>query len=88
MFSQIAIGKSSISSPSVSLEFGEGKRGLLLPWVNSSNALNTPVAGTLIYDVSDKAIKYRKDGVWANLSRENQGEVNTNLQDHLNDQNF
>lgn len=53
-FSQIAIGKTSISSPSVSLEFGSGNRGVILPWINAAVLVTGAVNGTLIYDLSDK----------------------------------
>lgn len=80
---QVAIGKTSVTNSSVSLEFGTGDRGLLLPWVNSSTALSSAVDGTLIYDVSDKKVKYKKDGSWFDLSVDGNGAVDTTLQDGL-----
>lgn len=71
---QIAIGKSTITNTSVSLEFGtNGNRGLILPWVNntSSSSANYP-AGSFILDVVDKKVKLRKNTGWEDLT------VNTN----------
>jgi len=79
-FSQLAIGKSSVSNTSVSLEFASGHRGLILPWVTSAAAVTGSVDGTVIYDVSDKKVKYRKAGAWFDLSIDPTGSVNTTLQ--------
>ncbi|SDF23968.1 hypothetical protein [Epilithonimonas hungarica] len=84
-FCQVAIGKPSISNNSVSLEFGNEKRGLILPWVTSATAITGAVDGTIIYDTADKKVKYRKAGVWFDLSRDNTGSVDTFLQDNLSD---
>jgi len=84
-FSQVAIGKSSITNTSVSLEFGNENRGLLLPWVNSSAAVSGAVDGTIIYDTADKKVKYLKAGSWFDLSVDTTGTVDTSLQDSLTD---
>lgn len=102
VFAQVGIGKSSISNPSVSLEFAdydnlEGK-GIIIPWTNASSTLSSVEKGTLIFDTSDKIVKYKKaDGSWFNLSRneittvnsinnyDTTGLVNTTLQDLLSD---
>lgn len=104
---QVAIGKPSItqlpslvSNPSISLEFGDyaapqGK-GIVLPWVTSTAATgSSSVTGTIIYDVSDKIIKYKNGASsWFNLSKNETtivegtsnfnttGVVNTTLQDN------
>lgn len=87
-FSQIAIGKSSVTAGSnVSLEFYDGAdnaKGLILPW--TSTVANNPVTydsstgegyrgmqgtvadGTMILDLSDKKIKYMKNGSWSDLT--------------------
>lgn len=83
--SQVAIGKSSLTANSaVSLEFYDGvspanTRGLILPW--ASTVSGTPnssylgftsvVDGTLIFDIFDEKIKYRKDGAWYDLTIKN-----------------
>ncbi|WP_223558858.1 hypothetical protein [Chryseobacterium lathyri] len=81
--SQVAIGKSSVTNSSVSLEFGTENRGLLLPWVTSAAGVAGAVDGTMIYDITDKKIKYRKNGNWFDLSIDTTGTVNTTLQDPL-----
>lgn len=86
VFSQVAIGKSSVTNSSVSLEFGIGNRGLLLPWVTSAGAVTGAVDGTMIYDITDKKVKYRKNGSWFDLSIDSTGIVNTTLQDALVEQ--
>lgn len=82
-FSQIAIGKSSVSNTSVSLEFGNANKGIILPWVTSQGAVTGAVNGTIIYDVADKKVKYFKGGTWFDLTRDNTGVVNTSIQDNL-----
>ena len=89
-YSQVAIGKSSISSPSVSLEFGNiagdanAQKGIILPWVTSASDVNGAVTGTFIFDASDKKVKYYKDTdtspIWFDLSVDNTGAVDTTLQ--------
>lgn len=88
-FAQVAIGKSSLSSSSVSLEFYDGldnKKGMILPWVTSATAVTQAVDGTLIYDSSDKKVKYKRDGSWFDLSVDDTGVVDTTLQDGLIEQ--
>ena len=80
-FSQVAIGKSSVTNNSVSLEFGTGNKGLLLPWVTSAASVTGAVDGTVIYDAADKKVKYRKAGAWFDLSVNDAGIVDTTLQD-------
>ena len=91
-FSQVAIGKAAITklsdnvtpNPGISLEFGTGNKGLVLPWV--STVSNQPVAynattgagyqgmqgtvvdGTIILDLSDKKVKYMRNGSWSSLT--------------------
>ena len=80
-FSQVAIGKPTVTNTSVSLEFGSENRGLLLPWVTSAASVTGAVDGTIIYDITDKKVKYLKAGSWFDLS--DTGAVNTTLQDSL-----
>lgn len=110
-FAQVAIGKASISvlpttsipNPSISLEFGDyvinqGK-GVILPWVSSATDMNSADTGTIVYDVSDKIIKYKTGASsWYNLSKnetttvdgtanyDTTGVVDTSLQNSLTDQ--
>lgn len=81
--SQVAIGKAAVSNISVSLEFGEANKGLLLPWVTSAASVSGAVDGTIIYDTSDKKVKYRKASAWFDLSVDTTGNVDTTLQDSL-----
>lgn len=110
-FAQVAIGKSSVTTlpstttpnPSISLEFGDyiagqGK-GLIVPWVQSISAVNTAGVeqGTIVFDTSDKILKYSKNGgTWIALTRNEiavidgnqvntQGQVDTSLQNNIND---
>lgn len=89
--SQVAIGKSSITSNApVSLEFydnADNKKGLLLPWVSTVAGtpnstylgLSSAVDGTLIFDITDEKIKYRKGGAaassWFDLTVKNKTDV-------------
>lgn len=74
-FAQVAIGKSSITSnsTSISLEFGAGNKGIILPWATISTGVSLPASGnksgTFILDVNDKKVKLSKnDGTWADLT--------------------
>lgn len=65
---QVAIGKESVTNTSVSLEFGNENRGIILPYVTDKS--NIPEGG-IIYDTTDHKVKYLKDGgVWVNLSED------------------
>lgn len=79
-FSQVAISKTSVSNPSVSLEFADGNKGIILPWVTSAASVTGAVDGTVIYDISDKKVKYRKSGIWIDLSIDTTGVADTTLQ--------
>lgn len=74
---QITIGKDSLSSETVLLEFGNENKGLILPWVISindvdadSNAVNSngATSGTFVFDSSDNRIKLKKNSTWMDLS--------------------
>ncbi len=91
LYSQVALGKQNVSNGSVSLEFGNVagtsmQKGILLPWVTSSNAVNTPEPGTLIYDISDYKVKYYQGGntpTWVDLSVDNRGTTEVSATDNL-----
>lgn len=70
---QIGIGKSMVSSPSVSLEFGSANKGLILPWVISINAVTGVENGTMVFDLSDKKVKVKYASGWKDLSVNSQG---------------
>ena len=65
---QLAIGANDVSSASVSLEFGDENRGLLLPWVDSEAAVTGVENGTLVYDASDHKVKVKYASGWKDLS--------------------
>lgn len=73
VFSQVAIGKTSVESPSVSLDFGTGNRGMVLPWVTSTAAVTGVVNGTMVYDLTDKKVKVKYNAAWKDLSVNTQG---------------
>lgn len=96
-FAQIAIGKAIISNipnttnlnPSISLEFGDYSgvsqqgKGLVLPWVNSADQTVNAVSGTVIYDTTDKIVKYKVPASvettgWKALSKNETATVNGN----------
>ena len=86
-FSQVAIGKTSITNTSVSLEFGNENRGIVLPWVESETKVTTTgvVDGTLIYDTSDHKVKLRANSGWKDLSVDATGFADTSIQDTKTD---
>ena len=86
---QVAIGKTSISSPAVSLEFyddADNTRGIILPWVTSTSAVTGAVNGTLVYNTADRKIYVKYASGWRDLSVDTTGTVTTTLQDTLSDQ--
>ena len=85
---QVAIGKDILTNSNVSLEFGSDvleKKGMVLPWVTSSMAVVGAVDGTIIFDTTDYKVKYKKSGNWFDLSVDDNGLANTNLQDAKSD---
>ena len=85
---QVAIGKTSISSPAVSLEFyddADNTRGIILPWVTSTSAVTGAVNGTLVYNTADRKIYVKYASGWRDLSVDTTGTVTTTLQDALSD---
>lgn len=84
---QVAIGKQSISSESVSLEFGSENRGLILPWVTNKDNVTEVVPGTLVFDSSDSKTKVKLANSWMILHLLTTGTVVTTLQDSETEQN-
>ncbi len=76
-FAQVAIGKSNISNTSVSLEFGAGNKGIILPWATNADGVSlSPTAnakgGAFILDVNDRKVKISKNnGTWFDLTVHN-----------------
>ncbi|MGO4709634.1 hypothetical protein AB4Y90_11070 [Chryseobacterium sp. 2TAF14] len=65
---QVAIGKEAVVNTSVSLEFGNENRGIVLPWVTSTGAVAGAVNGTIVYDLSDHRVKTKYGSGWKDLS--------------------
>ena len=84
---QVAIGKQSISSESVSLEFGSENRGLILPWVTNKDNVTEVVPGTFVFDSSDSKTKVKLANSWMILHLLTTGTVDTTLQDSETEQN-
>jgi len=70
---QVAIGKSTAQA-GVSLEFGTGNKGLILPWVTNAAGVSlnpgaTAKGGALIFDRNDSRVKLsRNNGTWVDLT--------------------
>lgn len=89
---QVAIGKTGLSSPDISVEFNytfgdpETQRGIILPWIISESDVKTPVPGTLVFDSASKTAKVYVEtddigvNIWKDLSVNNSGSVNTSEQ--------
>lgn len=85
VFSQVAIGKPSISSTSVSLEFGPENRGMVLPWVTKKENVSGAVNGTMVYDLADHKIWVKYAAGWKDLSLDTTGTADSSLQDSIDD---
>lgn len=72
-YSQVAIGKASVSSGAVSLEFGNADKGMVLPWVDSAASISGAENGTMIYDISDHKVKVMLSTGWKDLSIDSTG---------------
>lgn len=71
VFAQVAIGKDKITNPSVSLEFGEAKRGIVLPYVNDVVQLTSSVEGTIAFDLATGKVRFLRNAeqrLWEDLS--------------------
>ena len=79
---QVNIGGTSMSSPSASLEFGAGNKGIVLPYVTSASDVVTAgvVDGTFIFDSTDKKVKLRTNGQWFDFTNDETGKVDVSIQ--------
>ena len=73
----IGTGKTLPSSTSVSLEFGTENKGILLPYVDSESAVTAAVAGTIIFDSTDKKAKVKLKDSWKDLTVDTSGVLPT-----------
>lgn len=86
-YSQVAIGKSSVTNNSVSLEFYDSinnAQGIILPWTSTVSGtpsaiytgMTTPIEnGTFIMDLSDYKMKIMKNGSWFDLTQKGKTET-------------
>ena len=82
---QVAIGKASVSSKAISLEFGNENRGIVLPWVINTSNVTGVVDGTIVYNTTDKKVYVKYASGWKDLSIDASGTVDTSLQNSLSD---
>lgn len=68
-FAQVAVGKTTVTNSSVSLEFAPGAKGIILPYVEDTSNITQP--GTFFMDVTDSRIKLRTDAGLFDYSAEN-----------------
>lgn len=82
---QVAIGKSTITNPSVSLEFNDNEnKGIILPYIENKSAITEN--GSIIFDNTDNKVKYLKDGNWFDLSVDTLGKSNVEIQQSKTEQ--
>ena len=68
LFSQVAIGKDNTTNASVSLEFSEGNRGVIVPWVQDEDVVSDSVPGSIVYNIAEKKLKSRYASGWKDMS--------------------
>lgn len=66
--SQVAIGKPEVSNSSVSMEFGNENRGIILPWVEDDDTVEGQINGSIVYDLSEHKVKVKLASGWKDLS--------------------
>ncbi|MHA3047888.1 hypothetical protein JSO59_011100 [Riemerella anatipestifer] len=86
-FSQVILGegKTEPSSSSISLEFGNENKGIVLPWVNNATTMSNAVSGTLVLDVTDRKVKVKLNKGWQEVTPASTVFINTTLQDGIQD---
>lgn len=83
--SQVAIGKTSVTNTSVSLEFTDDeKKGLILPYIEDKTAITEN--GSVIFDNTDHKVKYLKDNSWFDLSIDSLGKSDVTIQQSKTEQ--
>lgn len=76
---QVAVGKTSVTNTSVSLEFGDTEnRGLVLPYVIDKSGITEN--GTMIYDTTDNKVKYLRANTWVDFSVDATGTADLSIQ--------
>lgn len=56
------------SNPSISVEFGAGNLGLVLPYVTNTSVASDAVNGTLLFEVARQKVMVLENGMWRDLS--------------------
>ncbi len=83
--SQVAIGKTSVTNSSVSLEFNDSeKKGIILPYIEDKSGITEN--GSVIFDNTDHKVKYLKDNNWFDLSIDTTGKSDINIQQSKTEQ--
>lgn len=77
--SQVAIGKTTVTNTSVSLEFSDAdKKGIILPYIEDKSAITEN--GSVIFDNADHKVKYLKNNSWFDLSVDTTGKSDISIQ--------
>lgn len=77
--SQVAIGKTSVTNTSVSLEFNDSeKKGIILPYVEDKSGITEN--GSVIFDNTDHKVKYLTNNDWFDLSVDTTGKSDVTIQ--------
>lgn len=88
-FSQVIIDGTTLSSPSVSLDFGTNHEGLALPNIEKSPTNGSMVSGTLFLDVVQKKVKVAKnDGSFFDLTPAGSRPINSSIQSEFTERNY
>ena len=69
----IGTGKVAPTNTSVSLEFGNENKGILLPYANAASAVTAAVPGTIIFDAADKKVKVKLTSSWHDFTVDTTG---------------
>ncbi|QBQ42049.1 hypothetical protein E2P86_13185 [Sphingobacterium psychroaquaticum] len=76
---QVLISKDKAENASVSLSFGNTEnKGLVLPYVENKSGITEN--GTIIFDATDKKVKYLKENSWFDLTMDDTGVVDVSIQ--------
>ena len=63
-YAQVGIGTNTVE-PSTALEIKATNKALLLPRVNNTSLITTPLNGMVVYDISLKCVRSYQDGSWS-----------------------
>ncbi len=74
MTAQVAVGKETLTNPSVLLEFNTEAKGIILPSVASAPGA---VGGTFLFNTADRSVQVFQNTGWTLLTDSSQGVVHT-----------